>query len=436
MEKGEWKHKVKMGRGNDAIPTWSGFNYQGKMLLLCVLQKINDQISKGNDIDKYSVELERIEDFIISKANIAETLYQVKATLSKSKCGEYSEALSKLLDHRNQTNNKAAKCTLVVAKDISDWDDKSNSYRSSIDLYKYESKVVSIDEVKGKIEKELESYLINAEKHYKNIDAVYGDLCVFLDERVARMHKQGHGKRKYTIEFSDFVDVIDGALAKIDANADYIIKEKAYDSIIQTVKSAMNSICNQKCGKMIADCDNYCTVREAHKSILALPDLTEYCRIINPHRKIAIDDCFSTINAFPKNEIESQLLYVFNESNNSDLFISKDNMLGMNSAKCKFPKGMIIPTLLEFSDRFASGNNALQQVFQRIKENDEVYRLIEGNSIVADGTKFSGDLTQAKISSAWSTFSDEIIHNISPGIEILSLDELIDWFKNEGGNHE
>ena len=30
-----------VGRGNDAIPTWSGFNYQGKMMLLYVLELIN-----------------------------------------------------------------------------------------------------------------------------------------------------------------------------------------------------------------------------------------------------------------------------------------------------------------------------------------------------------------------------------------------------------
>ena len=43
-----------MGRGNDAIPTWSGFNYQGKMMLLYVLELIN-QIAKdkNKDIDAY-----------------------------------------------------------------------------------------------------------------------------------------------------------------------------------------------------------------------------------------------------------------------------------------------------------------------------------------------------------------------------------------------
>ena len=46
-----------MGRGNDAIPTWSGFNYQGKMMLLYVLELIN-QIEQDKDEKIYSVELE------------------------------------------------------------------------------------------------------------------------------------------------------------------------------------------------------------------------------------------------------------------------------------------------------------------------------------------------------------------------------------------
>ena len=49
-----------VGRGNDAIPTWSGFNYQGKMMLLYVLELINQIVKdKNKDIDAYSVELEK-----------------------------------------------------------------------------------------------------------------------------------------------------------------------------------------------------------------------------------------------------------------------------------------------------------------------------------------------------------------------------------------
>lgn len=72
-----------MGRGNDAIPTWSGFNYQGKMMLLYVLELIN-QIAKdkNKDIDAYSVELEKTEDFCIICDSEYKSFHQVKAYLS------------------------------------------------------------------------------------------------------------------------------------------------------------------------------------------------------------------------------------------------------------------------------------------------------------------------------------------------------------------
>ena len=46
-----------VGRGNDAIPTWSGFNYQGKMMLLYVLELIN-QIAKDKKRFLHDIVLE------------------------------------------------------------------------------------------------------------------------------------------------------------------------------------------------------------------------------------------------------------------------------------------------------------------------------------------------------------------------------------------
>ena len=61
-----------MGRGNDAIPSWSGFNYQGKAMLLCVLQKINEIKKNGECIHLYEVELEKTEDYMVLKDGVAE----------------------------------------------------------------------------------------------------------------------------------------------------------------------------------------------------------------------------------------------------------------------------------------------------------------------------------------------------------------------------
>ena len=94
-----------MGRGNDAIPTWSGFNYQGKMMLLYVLELIN-QIAKdkNKDIDAYSVELEKTEDFCIICDSEYKSFHQVKAYLSKDKWNSLC-----IRNFKYITNNKPLK---------------------------------------------------------------------------------------------------------------------------------------------------------------------------------------------------------------------------------------------------------------------------------------------------------------------------------------
>ena len=133
-----------MGRGNDAIPTWSGFNYQGKMMLLYVLELIN-QIAKdkNKDIGTYSVELEKTEDFCIICNSEYRSFHQVKAYLSKDKWNSYSEAMDKLLKHRAESNNPAAKCYLTVAREIKDWDDASNT----LDILLIDDPLQTIDDI-------------------------------------------------------------------------------------------------------------------------------------------------------------------------------------------------------------------------------------------------------------------------------------------------
>lgn len=84
-----------MSRGNDAIPTWSGFNYQGKIMLFYVLKLIN-QINKEKDERVYAVNLEEIEDFCILCDSEYISFHQVKAWLSVTKWSSYSTAMDKL----------------------------------------------------------------------------------------------------------------------------------------------------------------------------------------------------------------------------------------------------------------------------------------------------------------------------------------------------
>lgn len=278
-----------VGRGNDAIPTWSGFNYQGKMMLLYVLELIN-QIAKdkNKDIGTYSVELEKTEDFCIICNSEYRSFHQVKAYLSKDKWNSYSEAMDKLLKHRAESNNPAAKCYLTVAREIKDWDDASNTYNVCVELYKRASKIVGVCDVRNEINTEILEYLRSKGYSDKTEEVVYGELCLFLDDSIARMHKQDSKKRKYIIKFSDIVGVMESAIDKEDVRKEYFLKEKIYEYVMQNIEKALNNLCHDECDTFLENCNRVCAAKCGYEKMTAGRDeiilndtedvLTQICR--------------------------------------------------------------------------------------------------------------------------------------------------------------
>ena len=84
--------------------------------------------------------------------------------MSVTKWSSYSTAMDKLLKHRNGSSNPMAKCYLMVARDVADWDEDSNTYNASIELYKHDSKIVGVCDVKDLIIEEIKKFL--TEKGY------------------------------------------------------------------------------------------------------------------------------------------------------------------------------------------------------------------------------------------------------------------------------
>lgn len=72
---------------HSAIPSWSGYNYQGKVAIYSALSFINSK--QGVDLSRYSLELEWYEDFAIKVDDTYISIHQVKSykytTLSKYK---------------------------------------------------------------------------------------------------------------------------------------------------------------------------------------------------------------------------------------------------------------------------------------------------------------------------------------------------------------
>lgn len=152
----------KKRRGNDAIPTWSGFNYQGKITLLCLLIEINNLISddcRQELLEDCYVEIEKTEDIVLVLQGKVKALYQVKAYLSTDKTASFSKAIEKLMEHRSKLKSLAADCYICTPLSISDWNDTGNRYKNQIKQFVYNSKPVHVTEVADKIREVLKKTL-------------------------------------------------------------------------------------------------------------------------------------------------------------------------------------------------------------------------------------------------------------------------------------
>ena len=78
----------------DATPSWSGYNYQGKVALYVALKNICELYinEMQEEISNYCLELEWIEDFSIKYNNFYKSIHQVKA-LDTTDLNDYGEAI-------------------------------------------------------------------------------------------------------------------------------------------------------------------------------------------------------------------------------------------------------------------------------------------------------------------------------------------------------
>lgn len=79
---------------SDASPSWNGFDYQSKIALVVVLEKILTNLD--GDWSKYSLEFEWVEDFAIKCEGNYETIHQVKA-LDSTSIGPYRQPTAQLI---------------------------------------------------------------------------------------------------------------------------------------------------------------------------------------------------------------------------------------------------------------------------------------------------------------------------------------------------
>lgn len=383
---------AKKKRGNDAIPTWSGFNYQGKITLLCSLIEINKMIIKDSEIHHISddcyVEIEKTEDFVIFIQGKVKALYQVKAYLSTSKTSSFLDASKKLIDHRSDLNALTADCYLCAPLAISDWNDNVNTYRNQIKLFFYDSKPVHVTEVAEKIKTELDKALKNMGLSNQKSDDIYLGLCNFLDEKVSVMHKQSAKKRNYNLLFREIAEFI------YRANTEYIIeqeareKENIYNHIIGNFKNVIDNFCSNECeNKKMGTCkkDIYgcCALTTSYDYILEI-NIWEYCKYLNPHIVTGWDKQLSYVERLREEDFKKLLIPVLYQISN-DFLHSNSETLYCETDIFGTIENKVIPTLLNFDFGLNDIEKSISNTLNKIKQNSFLWASsIVGGAITAD----------------------------------------------------
>lgn len=375
---------------NDAIPSWSGYNYQGKMMLLLTLQMMNKLIlSEGNSFDNWGVELEKKQDFVFIKNSVVESLYQVKACLSKTKVGGYEKALEKLIEDKELSNNKNAKCVLISAENITDWDTNKNKYKDRVELYKYKDNIVSILGVIDYIKMELETLLNNIKVNTSKED-IYLILCDFVDRKISQYHDEGK-KSNYNILFSEIVEYIKCAIIDREKIDKLKFKEYIYQYINKKIEEDTTDAC-EECENI---CEGNCGVLRNYELTKAIA-LDEYIRYINP-----VSSKENVIESVFNNNIYTDNICQVYKAVDSNIISGENNLISFshNDGSLK-----VIPTIIQINNSTVRTSKSLIKINQ-----NEVYKNLEREFVL------SGDigcrLLQTKGDKFTNTDKDFLMEN-------------------------
>ncbi len=366
---------------NDAIPSWSGYSYQGKVAILCVLEKINE-LNNLSELDGWAIQLEKVQDFIFFKDKEIVSLWQVKAMLSSVRYQSYVNAMDKLLEDKRRTGFLDAKCYLVAAVDITNWNDENNAYKDNIHLYMRDERAVTIKEVSNEIKKEIGD-LINQIGITVDEEAAYLNLCYLIDKKVSEFHQAGK-KDNYLISFTEIIKQIEETEAFEKRISELRIKESIYQNICEKIQGGISSYCEDCEKRENGSCDpGYCAINRNNELVGGV-DVQNYMKSIRPEIEKDID---YTIN-HPE-DYSDTICYSIRTA--PAIAMQQEN--DIISVTCYNGKINVIPTMLDLS---RGTERRLSKTLEAVEKNEWLKSNI-GRKILVGNTQnviFGTELTK------------------------------------------
>lgn len=336
----------------DATPSWSGYQYQGKVALYHVLRVINEKLSNepNYSFDKYSLEIEWMEDFAIMNNGLYESIHQVKAYDECSPSNYKSaivEILFKLFTRSIPKGFLHLRQTIKFSRKIYDFKKMKQTYNPKkyssnildrLEIYRYGDKnfceldeidLLIIDEIKKYYDNKPINLDVDIEKTEKQCEGVRLALCNLLDKHIIKRHQNySNTNGKYTIPFEKIIDVF---------AVNYEASSEAYNQV--TLMNRLYECFYEFCADTSACIKKTCDVCKLKRTIKMLDDhsseeVWEIIEKASPHMHSkktdlsslwertgifeSLYDCFYQIDINKKTDASNVLKY---KANNNEIML-------------------------------------------------------------------------------------------------------------------
>ena len=332
----------------DASASWFGYHYQGRLALKYIIKKISE--IKMEEIEKYELEIESMEDFSIKYDGNYISIHQVKSGQEKhsdinnlffgklekkeveiyfhyiSSISNFEELKSKFLVKKSEIS-KEIENYMKIEEDKLEESFKSEGKKNSLERAVYNSRTKENFKIKEALKKSkelLENYdleLLNEEnfnfileeKDIEKVDEEIKQYIIEINKKIDKViimedisnkilsigdiiyihiNNRVNEKKSETIKLSEILDVLKrDTLKKSEFYEAFEILQNFEKKLIEYVGEECQSEC-QSC-KEKTSCNLYKNIKVIYKKVTNIKDMYRLVQNIQPNNSIVSSD-FST----------------------------------------------------------------------------------------------------------------------------------------------
>lgn len=446
-----------------ASSSWSGFIYQGKVAVYTVLKYLNYYYPNINEISKFEIEIEYLEDFSIIKDGDHISLHQVKAKPETNTIGSYNEAnlnlLGKLIKYPTVKEVSLHTATEIKdfnkeklrrslenynvkgkKKELSEYQKlifQENNFNEFYDKLKIScdsgeirlNRVIEINNIKEEILNEINTFYTNCEDiklkdlgiTNENKYLIYSNFINLIEEMIHQDHMKKLNEGKILVNFTVFLDILlNESVFKFD-------NRTVTSLLIHDIADAFNNYCLDYENNSVEDHETW----SSHLKILknfSPEDFYLLCKKLTPHvitknqKKLDINELRNIMQPDAVRDSFIHALISFSKNISPPSNVESAYILNVDK---------LFYTLSTINSRGKNSHNRLgKEIYQNLSNDDQMFKMlfdIDGyvNSSIHD--VFVGEITrvQSDVSSKVIKESDfkSTITEIKK-IQFLKIDKL------------